>query len=136
MTRQHCYADALTTKTPWGAEQFHLFYPRETAAPYARGEMVVDVVNGIIEGIYINTWGIEGQGTALDALTRKYGAPTRSRTEKIKAHRSRYPSRFAEWELADFSVKLDGTTSTIDWGRIALVSHRYRQILHAAGERR
>lgn len=132
MTRRHCYAEALTAKTSWGAEQYHVFYPRLTIAPYARGEMVIEVVNGIIEGIYINTWGIEGQGTALAALTEKYGPPVRSRTEKIKAHRSRYPSRFAEWELADFSVKLEGTTSTIDWGRISLVTHRYRKL---AGKR-
>lgn len=132
MTRRHCYAEALTAKTAWGAVQYHVFYPRLTTAPYARGEMVIDVLNGVIEGIYINTWGIEGQGTALAAMTEKYGPPVRSYTEKIKAHRSRYPSRFADWELADFSVKLEGTTTTIDWGRISLVTHRYRKL---AGKR-
>ena len=133
MTRRHCYSDALTAKLPWGATEYHVFYPRTESAPYARGEMVLAVINGHIEAMHINTWGIEGQGTALEALTKKYGPPARSRTEKIKALRSRHPSRFAEWELLDFSVRLDGTTSTIDWGRITLATNRYRQLAEAHG---
>lgn len=128
MTRRHCYSEALTAQTSWNATEYHVFYPRTEPAPYARGEMVLAVINGNIEAIHIHTWGIEGQGTALEALTKKYGPPARSYTEKIKAHRSRYPSRFAEWEFQDFSVRLDGTTSTIDWGRITLATHRYRQL--------
>jgi len=128
MTKRHCYADSLTAKTAWGAEQYHLFYPHNSSTPWARGEMMVEVVNGIIEAIHINTWGIQGQGTALETLTRKYGPPARSRSETIKAHRSRYPSKFAEWDFKDFTVKLDGTTTTIDWGRITLATQRYQKI--------
>jgi len=131
MTRRHCYAAAMTRKTPWGAEEYHLFYPRSGSIPYPRGEMIVDVIDGHIEAIHINTWGIEAQGPAMDALKLKYGPPQKQRSEKIRAHRARLPSLFAEWEMKDFSVKYDGTTTTIDWGRITLMSHRYRQIVRA-----
>lgn len=131
MTRRHCYAAAMTRKTPWGAEEYHLFYPRSGTIPYPRGEMIVDVIDGFIEAIHINTWGIEAQGPAMDALKLKFGPPAKQRSEKIRAHRSRLSSLFAEWEMQDFSVKYDGTTTTIDWGRITLMSHRYRQIVRA-----
>ena len=58
--------------------------------PWARGEMIVDVANGFIEAVHVNTWGIEAQGLALDTLTKKYGPPARSRSEKIKGLRSRW----------------------------------------------
>jgi hypothetical protein len=128
MTKRHCYAEALTAKTTWGTEQYHLFYPHTSSTPWARGEMMVEVAKGIIVAIHVNTWGIQGQGTALETLTKKYGPPARSRSETIKGHRSRYPSKFAEWDMKDFSVKLDGTTSTIDWGRITLASTAYQKI--------
>lgn len=136
MTGRHCYAEALTAKTAWGAEKYQVFYPRTASTPWARGEMAVDVVDGSIEAIYVNTWGIQGQGTALEALTKKYGPPTRSRSEKIPGQRSRFPSKFAEWDLKDYSVRLDGTTTTIDWGRITLETHRYRALQQAHGTRR
>ncbi len=129
MTSRLCYTEGLTRKTPWGSEEHFVFYPRTATTPWARGEMVVDVMNGFIEAIHINTWGIQGQGTALEALTKKYGPPARSHSEKIAAHRSRYPSKFAEWDLQDFAVKLDGTTSTIDWGRITLVTLRHQKLI-------
>lgn len=131
MTSRLCYVENLTKKTRWGSEEHAVFYPSTSATPWARGEMVVDVYQGFIEAIYVNTWGIQGQGTALETLTKKYGPPARSHSEKIAAHRSRYPSKFAEWDLKDFSVKLDGTTTTIDWGRITLITHRHRKIIQS-----
>lgn len=136
MTKRLCYTENLTRKTPWGSEEHAVFYPRTATTPWARGEMIVDVAKGYIEAIHINTWGIQGQGTALEMLKKKYGPPTRSHSEKISAHRSRYPSQFAEWDLKDFSVKLDGTTTTIDWGRITLISHRHQKIIQSHGTAR
>ena len=134
MAKRYCYAEALTAKTAWGSEEHHVFYPRAETVPWARGEMVVDVVSGIIEAIHINTWGIEAQTLALDAMTIKYGPPTRSRVEKIKGLRSRWPTKYAEWERKDLSVRLDGTTGSVDWGRVTLATPRYQKIIkdHAA----
>ncbi len=131
MTRRHCHVEALAAKTPWRSTEYRVFYPRDATAPYARGELVLDVVDGVIEAIHVDTWGIQGQGSALEALTKKYGPPARSYTEKIKAHRSRFPSRFAEWEFADYTVRLDGTTTTIDWGRITLATRRHRELVRS-----
>jgi hypothetical protein len=129
MTSRLCYTEGLTRKTAWGSEEHFVFYPRTAATPWARGEMIVDVLGGFIAAIHINTWGIQGQGTALEALTKKYGPPARSYSKKIAAHRSRYPSKFAEWDLQDFAVRLDGTTSTIDWGRITLITNRHQKLV-------
>ncbi len=129
LTKRHCYVAAQSTKTPWGAEEHHVYYPSAAPIPYARGELVVDVLNGVIEAIHINTWGIEGQYSALEMLTKKYGPPTRERREKMKSQRARLPVVYAEWELTDFSAKLDGITSTFDWGRITLATHRYRKLI-------
>lgn len=128
MARRYCYAEALTAKTAWGSEEHHVFYPRAETVPWARGEMIVDVANGLIEAIHVNTWGIEAQGLALDAMTLKYGPPTRSRAEKIKGLRSRWPTKYAEWDLKDFSVRLDGTTGSVDWGRVTLATPRYQKM--------
>ena len=127
MTSRLCYVENLTRKTLWGSEEHAVFYPSTSTTPWARGEMIVDVYKGFVEAIHVNTWGIQGQGTALEALTRKYGPPARSRSEKIAAHRSRYPSKFAEWDLRDFSVRLDGTTTTIDWGRVTLATRQHQE---------
>lgn len=131
MTSRLCHAAQMTRKTPWGADEYHVFYPRVGSVPYPRGEMLVDVVDGHIEAMHINTWGIEAQGPAMDALKLKFGPPAKQHSEKIRAHRARLPSVFAEWEMKDFSVKYDGTTTTIDWGRITLMTHRYRKIVSA-----
>lgn len=128
MAKRYCYAEALTAKTAWGSEEHHVFYPRAETVPWARGEMIVDVANGFIEAVHVNTWGIEAQGLALDTLTKKYGPPARSRSEKIKGLRSRWPTKYAEWDLKDFSVRLDGTTGSVDWGRVTLSTNRYKKL--------
>jgi hypothetical protein len=134
MAKRYCYAEALTNKTAWGSEERHVFYPRAETVPWARGEMIVDVAKGVIEAIHINTWGIEAQTLALDAMTLKYGPPTRSRSEKIKGLRSRWPTKYAEWELKGFSVKLDGTTGSVDWGRVTLATPLHQNMRKATGK--
>lgn len=134
MAKRYCYAEALTTRTAWGSEERHVFYPRAETVPWARGEMVIDVANGIIEAIHVNTWGIEAQTLALDAMVLKYGPPTRSRSEKIKGLRSRWPTKYAEWDLKDFSVRLDGTTGSVDWGRVTMATPQHQKMRKAAGK--
>jgi hypothetical protein len=127
LTDHHCHNAAQKTKTPWGTEEHRVFYPRPKVIPWARGELLVETAGGIIVAIHVNTWGIQGQGTALEDLTRKYGEPTRQRSEKITGQRSRFPSKFAEWQLKDLWVNLEGTTSTVDWGRVTLATPDYRK---------
>lgn len=124
-----CFDGRLTNRRAWGAEEYYVSIPRAGTPPYVRGEIKVSVVNSIVESVEIGTWGIQAQGIALEALTRKYGVPTRTRQERQNALRSRFPVQFAEWELKDFSVKLDGTTGSIDWGRIEVSTHRYRRLV-------
>ncbi|MEK6592021.1 MAG: hypothetical protein AABZ67_02950 [Pseudomonadota bacterium] len=124
-----CFNGALKTRKAWGADEYYVFVPNAGTPPYVRGEIRVSVINGIVESVQIGTWGIQAQGIALEALTKKYGVPTRARQEKQNTLRSRFPTQFAEWELKDFSVKLDGTTGSIDWGRIDFSTHRYRKLI-------
>lgn len=128
LTSRLCYNETQITKTPWGTEEHRVFYPRPDVVPWARGELLVETAAGFIEAIHVNTWGIQSQGSAIDAMTQKYGPPARTRSEKIPGQRSRYPTRYAEWDLKGFNVRLDGTTSTIDWGRITLATDRYRKL--------
>ncbi len=134
MAKRYCYAESLTAKTSWGSEERHVFYPRAETVPWARGEMVVDVANGLIEAVHVNTWGIEAQTLAIDAMSKKYGPPARSRSEKIPGLRSRWPTKFAEWDLKDFSVKVDGTSGSPDWGRVTLMTPRYQKISKDPGK--
>lgn len=124
---RHCYSATLNAKTVRGTEERHVHYPRKVPAPYARGELVVETIDGVIEAIHVNTWGIQGQGTALEALKKKYGEPARSRSESMKGLRSRLPVLYAEWDMKEFAVRFDGVTTGIDWGRISLLSQRYQQ---------
>ncbi len=129
LTKRHCFNAAQTARTAWGTEEQHLYHPRAEVVPYARGELTVETVNGVIEAVHVNTWGIEAQGSALDALKKKYGNPARSRAEKMKGLRSRFPVQYAEWDMKDFSVSFQGAISSVDWGRITLASPRYQKIL-------
>lgn len=134
LTKRYCYNATQTAKTAWGTEERHVFYPRAAIVPYARGELTLEVVNGIIEAIHVHTWGIEGQSNAMEALTKRYGPPTRSRAEKMKGLRSRFPVQYAEWDMKDFSVRFQGAITSVDWGRITLATPRYQKLLkdHAA----
>jgi len=131
LTKRYCHNAAQIVKTPWGAEEYQVFYPRAEIVPYARGELVVDVINGVIEAVHVNTWGIEAQSNAMDALKKKYGKPTRSHTEKMKGLRSRFPVQYAEWDMKDYSVRFVGVINSVDWGRITLATNRYLQIVKA-----
>lgn len=126
-TARHCLAQGPIAKTAWGGEQLRVFYPRTGHAPYARGELLVDTLGGVIVAIHVDTWGIQSQAPALEMLARRYGPPTRSRSEKIP--RARIPAQFAEWELGEHYVRFDGVTSTIDWGRITLTTQRQRRLM-------
>jgi len=124
-----CFNNAATNRKAWGADEYFVFLPNAGTPPYVRGEIRVAVLNGIVEAVQIGTWGVQAQGIALESLTKKYGAPTRARQEQQNTLRSRFPMQFAEWDFKDFSVKLDGTTGSIDWGRIEVSSHRYRKLI-------
>lgn len=134
LTKRHCYNAKQTVKTAWGTEEQQLFYPRTAIVPYARGELTVEVVNGVIEAVHVHTWGIEAQSNALEALKKKYGPPARSHAVKMKGLRSRFPVQYAEWDMKDFSVRFEGVINSVDWGRITLATNRYLQIVktHAA----
>jgi len=136
LTKRHCYNAKQTVKTAWGTEEQQLFYPRASVVPYARGELTVEVVKGVIEAIHIHTWGIQAQGTALDALKKKYGPPTRSRSEKITGLRSRLPVEYAEWDAKDYAVRFDGVVTSVDWGRITLASPLYMKLRKDEAARR
>jgi hypothetical protein len=98
--------------------------------------LTVEVVKGVIEAIHIHTWGIQAQGTALDALRKKYGPPTRSRSEKITGLRSRLPVEYAEWDAKDYAVRFDGVVTSVDWGRITLASPLYMKLRKDEAARR
>jgi hypothetical protein len=124
-----CFNGDMIERKAWGADEYYVSIPSAGTPPYVRGELRVSVVNGIIESIQVGTWGIQAQGGALAALTKKYGEPARARKHMHNALRSRFPTQYAEWDLDDFSVKLDGTTGSIDWGRIEVTTHRYRKLV-------
>ncbi|MGQ0749472.1 MAG: hypothetical protein ACT4PS_02960 [Betaproteobacteria bacterium] len=128
-----CFNRASIDRKAWGAEEYYVSIPSAGTPPYVRGELRVSVIKGIVESIQVGTWGIQAQGGALEALTRKYGAPTRARKQTHNALRSRFPTQYAEWEREDFTVKLDGTTGSIDWGRIELTTRRYQVLVKGHG---
>lgn len=122
-----CFNAAMVDRKPWG-EEYYVSVPAAGTPPYVRGEVTVQVVEGTVASIAVGTWGIEGQSAALADLKRKYGPPARARQEQKHRRRSRFPSEFAEWDLGDVQVKLDGTAGSIDWGRIEFTTRRYREL--------
>lgn len=129
LTKRYCHASGLTRRKENGLTEYHVFFPRTASVPYARGEMLLEVGDGKIRVLHINTWGIEAQGPAMDALTAAFGKPHQSRRERIRALRSRLPSEFAEWHFPGYTIHFDGSTTSIDWGRIS-----FRESGHAAGK--
>lgn len=128
-TARLCFDKALTNRQATGADEYFVYIPKAATPPYMRDDLRVLVLNGMVESVVISTWGIQAQDLALAAFTKKYGAPTRAVQEKSKIFRSRIPTQYAEWALKDFSVKLDGSINSIDWGQIAVSTHRYRKIV-------
>jgi len=131
-----CFDSALFSRKPWGADEYHVLMPSAGTPPYVRGELRVYAVNGIVESVQVSTWGIEAQHGVLDALGKKYGKPARARQEKQKGLRSRFPTQFAEWDFRDFTVRFDGTTGSIDWGRIEVSTRRYQNLLDDFAKRK
>ncbi len=127
-TSRHCINGGLTNRKPWGADEHYVALPRTGVPPYVRGELKVITVQGIVESVQVGTWGLQAQSGALAALTGQYGKPTRTRQQK-KAANSRFAAQFDEWDLADFTVKLDGSTGSIDWGLIEVSTHRYLKLV-------
>ena len=125
-----CYNGAPTRKA-WGAEQYDVGLPNAEAPAYVRGELAVFVIDGVVEAVHVNTWGIQAQGGALKGLTEKYGKPAKSWEQQRNTLRSRFNAQFAEWAFPEFSVKFDGMTRSIDWGQIDITTHRYRKRLDA-----
>jgi hypothetical protein len=132
---RHCFRGAPIHHKAWGANEYQVTLPRAGTPGYVRGDIKVFVIAGLVESVQIGTWGIEAQPGALTLLTRKYGEPTRATQKKLKGMRSRFPTHYVEWEFSDFSVKYDGTTGSIDWGRIVVSTHRYRKLLEAHEKR-
>jgi hypothetical protein len=128
-----CFNAGMIDRKPWGAQDYYVSIPSAGTPPYVRGELRVSVVRGIVESIQVGTWGIQAQGGALAALTKTYGEPARSRKEMHHALRSRFPTQYAEWDFDDFTVKLDGTTGSIDWGRIEMTMRRYQSLMRDHG---
>ena len=121
-----CIKPELTNRKPWGADEYYVALPRSDVPPYVRGELKVATVQGIVESVQVGTWGLQSQSGALAALTNQFGKPTRFREAKKSAH-SRFGAQFAEWDLPDLWVKLDGSTGSIDWGLFEVSTHRYRE---------
>ncbi|MGQ0522344.1 MAG: hypothetical protein ACT4P8_01630 [Betaproteobacteria bacterium] len=135
ISRRICFNAGMIDRKAWGAEEYYVSIPSAGTPPHVRGELRVSVVKGVVESIQVSTWGIQAQGGALAALTRQYGEPARTRREMHHALRSRFPTQYAEWDFDDFTVKLDGTTGSIDWGRIEVTMRRYQRLVsdHGAG---
>ena len=127
-TSRLCINGSLTNRKPWGGDEYYVALPRSGVPPYVRGELKVIAVQGIVESVQVGTWGLQAQSGALAALTSQYGKPTRTRELK-KAANSRFATRFDEWDLADFAVKLDGSTGSIDWGLIEVSTYRYQTLV-------
>jgi len=127
VTSRACVSPDPVVRKPWGADEYRVALPISGTPSYVRGEIRVTTVQGIVESVQVGTWGIQSQDGVLSALTNQYGKPTRIREQKHPL--SRTPARFAEWELADFSVKLEGSTGSIDWGSIEVASRRYLKLV-------
>jgi hypothetical protein len=132
---RHCYKSVPIPHKAWRASEYQVTLPSAGTPAYVRGDIKVFVIDGLVESVQIGTWGIEAQLGVLTSLTQKYGKPTRATQQKLKGMRSRFPTQYAEWDFPDFSVKYDGTTGSIDWGRIVVSTHRYRKLLEAHEKR-
>ena len=128
LTRRLCHNPAQTVKTAHGSISHMVFFPRPEVVPYARGELNVEVIDGVIEAIHVNTWGLQAQLPAMEALQGRYGPPARSHSEKPKNLRARIPVQYAAWDRADLAVRFSGATTGIDWGRITLATPRYLKL--------
>lgn len=125
---QFCINKSLTNRKAWGADEYYVSLPRSGVPPYVRGELKVHTVQGIVESVQVGTWGLQSQSGALSALTSQYGKPIRT-SEKKKMANSRFAAQFAEWDLAEFTVKFEGSSGSIDWGLIDASTHRYQKLV-------
>jgi hypothetical protein len=128
MTSKLCVNGSMSNRKPWGADEHYVAMPRAGVPPYVRGELKVATVQGIVESIQVGTWGLQSQSGAIAALTEKYGKPTRTQKLKKSPH-SRITPEIDEWDLGDYSVRLDGSTGSIDWGLIEVSSVRYQTLV-------
>lgn len=124
-----CFKDSMPYAKVPGVREYVISNITNPPSVYIRGDIHVMVIEGKVESVQIGTWGIDAQDNALKGLSDQYGPPTRSWREKPTGLRARIATRYAEWELRDFSVRLHGSFGSIDWGRIDASTPRYRKLV-------
>lgn len=129
-----CFKDSMPNAKVPGVHE-HVVANTTKPPPYMRGDIHVMVIEGKVESVQVGTWGIDAQDNAFKALSDQYGLPARDRREKPTGLRARIATRYAEWELRDFSVRLHGSFGSIDWGRIDASTHRYRKLVEGKESR-
>ncbi len=96
------------------------------AVPYAdRPSWVMDIkaqiVDGIVQGFYINTFGINAQSSVMDGLSKKYGKPS-FRKENIVQNGvgDQFRSIFALWDLGNVQITFSGTYGKLNQGLVSI----------------
>lgn len=125
-----CFKDSMPNSKVPGVHEYVVSNTNKLQ-PYMRGDIHIMVIEGKVESVQLGTWGIDAQDNALKALSDQYGPPTRTWRDKPTGLRARIATRYADWDLRDFSVRLHGSFGSIDWGRIDASTHRYRKLEEA-----
>jgi hypothetical protein len=81
------------------------------------GYAIARIVDGNLEGLSLNTMGVQTQARDLGMLIDKYGNPTKSDQATLQnEHGARFQSVSAEWEIDDIVVSYESAHNRFDSG--------------------
>lgn len=127
-----CRHEAGTTKTAWGTAGTDVLLGPTDAPGYLRSLGYATAGDGRVIAVAAATLGAPYQLEVLAALKAKFGRPSKATSEILtNSFGVRVRAYYASWDLPGATLRFEGLSNQLDWGRISLDSREYVMLVEA-----
>ncbi len=109
------------------------FPAADTSKFMAKLRIFAGVIDGKLERVELDTYGVEDTDPVMAELTKKYGEPTSSTPHQVETRTgSTFDAISADWNFPDLFVHFESVASSIDSGMIQIETAKGREVRQAA----
>lgn len=127
--------DSKNPAPPLGnGESLMISFPyAEKPSIMSGSDMMATVLDGKIEGVGFNTYGISSDDEALEKLSAKYGEPKSLIKNKVQNRMgASYDAFVAFWEFPDLFVTFESVATSLDSGLVNISTKKGKEYRDAA----
>jgi hypothetical protein len=134
----YTYGKKYDSKNPaptlGNGESLMISFPYSEKPSIMKGfEMMATVLDGKIEGVGFNTYGISSDDEALEKLKAKYGEPKSLIKNKVQNRMgASYDAFVAFWEFPDLYVTFESVATSLDSGLVNISTKKGKEYRDAA----